>query len=99
MSWETDTGPVRRDPASSGVVVVRHGGQVGLRGDSQMIACMPYPAMLSETVAELGGSSAESTSGRCRPSSLVSAAGVGHLPSTGVGLALCREASLRGPSS
>jgi hypothetical protein len=36
VSWEPDTGPVRRDPASSGVVVVRHGGQVGLRGDGQL---------------------------------------------------------------
>jgi hypothetical protein len=27
VSWETDTDPVRRDPASLGVVVVTHGGQ------------------------------------------------------------------------
>lgn len=30
MSWATPTGPVRRDPASSGLVVVRHGGQIPL---------------------------------------------------------------------
>jgi hypothetical protein len=34
VSWATPTGPVRRDPASSGVVVVRHSGQVGQSGDA-----------------------------------------------------------------
>jgi hypothetical protein len=46
VSWPTHTGPVRRDPASSDIVVVRHGGQVGLRG-GQLIARMPYPVNLS----------------------------------------------------
>lgn len=53
MSWVTQPGPVRRDPASSGVVVVRHGGQVGLCGGDLLIASMPYPANLSRPVADL----------------------------------------------
>jgi hypothetical protein len=46
VSWVTLTGHVRVDPASSGVVVVRHGGQIGLRGCEPLIACMSYLARL-----------------------------------------------------
>ena len=53
MSWEIPTRPIRLDPASSDVVVVRHGGQRGLRGVGQLIACMPYLVRLSGTVADL----------------------------------------------
>jgi hypothetical protein len=35
VSWEIPIGFVRLDPAPSGVVVVRHGGQLDLRGGGQ----------------------------------------------------------------
>lgn len=53
VSWETPTGLIRADPVLSGVVVVRHGGQLGLRGDAPLIACMPYQAKMSSALADL----------------------------------------------
>ena len=41
VSWASHTGPVCGDPASSGIVVVRRGGQVRLPGCSSRISCMP----------------------------------------------------------